>query len=338
MAQQNYQTFTIADALAPRPPVIQLVQGIVQAGSLNIWYGYPGSLKSMLVMDLCMAVATGQAWLQAMPNSGKQAGIKTQQTAVLWIDLDNGNEITGNRIAALARSYKASTLTPFYWMSYPTPTIQAIKMSSIASLYSHITSKIPVQPGLIVIDTLLRAAHVKDENSSEMDTVLNNIHKLAEDLGAAINLISHSNKMNMGRAGNALRGHSSIEGGVDTVYNVKREEHCDVLEVENQKARRKPVPTFSAKWTYTQDIDGESLYEARFFHEGNAPTKQQVTQMGLMAKITDALSNGPLNKSALYACVGGNRPNFESVLDQMLKDGNVIKKPGKFNSDIYDVP
>jgi hypothetical protein len=335
----NYETFTLADALAPHPPIIQLVKGIIPAASITIFYGYPGSLKSSLVMDLAMAIATGQNWLPSMPNSLVSIpGILTKKAPVLWIDLDNGTEVTSNRIAAFSRGYNAPLYTPFYWMSYPTPAIQASKSNSIASLSSHIANNIPELPELIVIDTLLRAAHVKDENSSEMDTVLNNIHKMAEDLKAAIIMISHSNKVNNGRGGNGLRGHSSIEGGVDAVYQVKRDEHSDLVVVENQKARRKPKDPFSARWTFTLDIDQESLQVARFYHEGNQPTKQQTNMANLCQKILDVLSTkGKMNKSELYAEVGGNRQTYLDALDQLIQSKKITKKPGFYkNVSLYE--
>jgi hypothetical protein len=336
----NYQHFTIADALAPKQRPVMLVEKLLPAGSVSIFYGYPGSLKSALIMDLTMAVATGKPYLPSMPNSGgKFPGYKTTQAPVLWIDLDNGLEVTGERVAAFARTYQADPTTPYMYMSYPSPSIQASRASSINSLTSHIFNNLPQRPGLIVLDTLLRAAHVKDENSSEMDTVLNNLHKMAEDLKCTLIMISHSKKENYGRAGNGLRGHSSIEGGVDYVFYVKRENHSDVIEIENQKARRKPIDPFSAKWTYLNDIDGETLCEARFYFEPTIATnKHEVAILEICRKIVETIEdNGSMTKSDLFNRVKGNRQNFEEALQKAVKDGKVKSKPGAYNSTIYDV-
>jgi hypothetical protein len=336
----NYETFTIKDALTPRPKTPQLVKGIIPAGSVSIWYGYPGSLKSALVMDMAMAVATGQPWLPAMPNSGVVSpGFPTMQAPVLWIDIDNGYEVTAERVAAFARAYKAPPDTPFYFMSYPTPSVQASRAASIASLEAHILS-LPQSPRLMVLDTLLRAAHVKDENSSEMDTVMNNLHKMAEDIASALMMVSHSKKENNGRAGNGLRGHSSIEGGVDSVFNVKRENKSDVIQIENQKARRKPTEDFSARWTYQLDVDQESLYEARFWFEpSQTMSKQQATILNLCQKIVDNLTtNGAMNQSDLYSRIKGDRTNFNTALSKLVQDGSIVTKAGSYNSTLYQVP
>jgi hypothetical protein len=224
-------------------------------------------------------------------------------------------------------------------MAYPSPTIAMVQPKSAAGLEAHIRSLNPL-PELIVIDTLLRAAHVKDENSSEMDTVLNNIHKMGQDLKAASILISHSKKETVSRSGNNLRGHSSIEGGVDAVFYVKREEHKDTVEVENQKARRKPINKFTAKWTYLTDpMDNESLSVARFWHTDNLPTKAQVTMTNLEKKILDILStNGRTNTTDLFNAIGGYRINFNNTLNKMTKDGKVIQSSGAYNAVFYEIP
>jgi hypothetical protein len=339
----NYETFSLADALKPRPKQPMLVESILPAGSISIWYGYPGSLKSALVMDMCMAIATGKNWIPGMPNSvsnGHAApGYKTTQVPVLWIDMDNGFEITAERVAAFSRTYRAPVATPFYFMSYPTPALQAVSLRSVAGLQAHIMNNMAYPPGIMVVDTLLRAAHVKDENASEMDTVLNNLHKLAEDLKTALVMISHSKKENSGRAGNGLRGHSSIEGGVDYVFQVKRDDHSDIVEIENQKARRRPIDPFSVRWTYMNDIDGEALQEARFYFNGKTSTmtKQQATILSLCAKIVDELNKGkPMNNSELFKAVGGNRANYDEALKKTIADKVVSMKAGPYNAFIYE--
>lgn len=195
-------------------------------------------------------------------------------------------------------------------------------------------------PEFIVIDTLLRAASVKDENSSEMDNVLNNIHKLAEDLKCTLIMISHSKKENYGRAGNSLRGHSSIEGGVDAVFYVKRELHSDIVDVENQKARRKPVEPFSVRFTYESDPISDELTTARFYGEsaGPKPSKTQQTIVDTGKKIIETIEDyGPMNKKDLFSKVGGYRQNFNDALSKALTNGTIISKSGPYNSNIYDV-
>jgi hypothetical protein len=331
-----YVIKSYADALILKPRIGYLVDKVLQAGSVSIWYGYPGSLKSNLVMDMAMAIAMGKPWLPSMPPDKSSTGQNTVQTPVIWIDIDNGEDVVEERMRAFGSVYGADASTPFFYMPYPD--IRAISGKYMTDLTSFIASTGLVRP-LIVLDTLLRAARVKDENSSEMDTVMYNIRKLAEDLKATLALISHSNKVNAGRAGNSLRGHSSIEGGVDSVFRVSRDGNSDIIEVTNEKARRKPVDAFAARWTYDSDPVSDELIQARFYRATAVKVnKQQQATNAIMANIRDLLiAEGKMNKSELYSRIRGNRPNFENALSQAVKDGHIIEIPGLFhNSKVYD--
>lgn len=325
-----------ADALVPKPKIGYLVDHVLQAGSLSIWYGYPGSLKSNLVLDMALAIATGQSWLPARPGSTDTfAGYAVVQTPVIWIDIDNGEDVIEERIKAFGTVYGADASTSFFYMPYPI--IRAVSAKSMTDLTDFI-----FQTGLrrpfIILDTLLRAAKVKDENSSEMDTVMYNIHKLAEDLKATLAMISHSNKVNTGRAGNALRGHSSIEGGVDYVFRIRREGNSDTIDVENEKARRKPIDPFSAQWTYNADPSSDELLQARFYHsDGTKINKQQQTINKIAAQILDCLEqNGKMNKSTLFKQIRGDRTIFQNALDQLLKTQKITSQVNIYNSIIFE--
>lgn len=332
----SYAIKSYADALIPKPKVGYLVDKVLAQGSVSIWYGYPGSLKSLLVMDMAMATALGVPWLPDMPPNTKVLGRSTVQVPVIWIDIDNGEDVVTERMRALGSVYGAPNSAPFFYMPYPS--IRAVNERAMNDLTTFISATGLVKP-FIIIDTLLRAARVKDENSSEMDTVMYNLRKMAEVLDATMALISHSNKVNAGRAGNALRGHSSIEGGVDYVFRVKRDGHSDVVEVENEKARRKPIETFSAQWTYTVDPVSDELETARFYNSASVQVnKQQQVLDAMTDQIIDALKTyGKSNKTILYSYVGGFRGNFNAALYQAVKDGKIFETSGVYNAKYYDL-
>lgn len=333
----TYKVYTLNDALAPRPKRNYLIDKILLERSFTAFYGYPGSLKSSIVLDMAMAVSTGNNFLPSMPGATNIfAGYKTFQVPVFWIDIDNGEDVSAERIAAFATTYKAPANTPFYWMSYPDPSVIASNTGSMNKITSFLLNS-AYKPGWIIVDTLLRVAGVKDENSSQMDLVMGNLHKLAVDLRSALTVISHSRKEKTGRAGNGLRGHSSIEGGLDAVFYVDREEKSDIITIENHKSRRKPIDDFSARWTYINDPINDDLLEARFYHETvSRISKQQATILNLCQQIVDELKqSGELNKTNLYKSIGGNYSNFENALRRTVDDGLVIEKVGTRNAKLY---
>ncbi len=334
----NYPFKSYADALAPKPRIGYIVDGIIPAKSMTIWYGYPGSLKSMVVLDLAMAVAMGKPFLPSTPRQTPiLSGRTTQQRPVVWLDVDTGEYLLEQRLVAVGSVYGAAIDTPFYYMSYPTVRGASSKsMAALTMFLENALSMAGMSSPLIVSDTLLRMAQVRDENSSEMDTVMYNLRKMNEDLDATMVLVSHANKMNhSGRAGNALRGHSSIEGGVDSVFRVKREDNSDIIEIENEKARQKPVETFSARFTYTSDPVNDELLSFRFYHvETQTPAnKAQSRREELIDKIYDYLAtNGITNYSTLFSAIKGKRVYFEDALNEAIKNGTVKETKGFKNA------
>src|SRR5690606_12673875 len=100
---QRWNIRTLTDAYRPRPPVEYLVEGLFPTPSLNIVYGSPGTLKSMVLADMCICVAAGLPWLMPITtNQGNTFGVT--QAPILWIDLDNGARRSDERFEALARS------------------------------------------------------------------------------------------------------------------------------------------------------------------------------------------------------------------------------------------
>jgi RecA-family ATPase len=65
-----------SDALQPLPPVDWIVEGLISAGSVNIFYGEGGSKKTWALLDMGVCVATGAQWLD----------FKTIKNHVLIID------------------------------------------------------------------------------------------------------------------------------------------------------------------------------------------------------------------------------------------------------------
>jgi len=103
----RWPLFSMADAYEERPPRTYLVDGLLPCPSLSIVYGGPGSLKSMLLADMALCIATGQQWLQAPEGRRNQHGavtFNTTQAGVFWIDFDNGIMRTHERFDAFGKA------------------------------------------------------------------------------------------------------------------------------------------------------------------------------------------------------------------------------------------
>ncbi len=292
----TWQFRTLKDAYQPRPPLEFAIDQILMMPSLNIVYGPPGSLKSMLLADACLCVALGCLWLDGLLDATQ--GIKTQQMPVMWLDFDNGARRTDERFDALGRARNAPESTELAYVSMPTPWLDCTNTGMVANLIDTIKD---VGARFVVLDNLGVISGNADENTVEMVQVMQNLRMLAEYTGATVNVIHHQRKGNGNtsgsRQGDSLRGHSSIEAAIDLALQIEREPNSSSIEIKATKSRGFDVRPFSAVWTYTHKPGTTELAEARFY---GMQSTDDSSDYAIEDAIMDALCcEGDLNQSAI---------------------------------------
>lgn len=323
LPQDHWQLETAEDALKPQPPVEWLVSNTVEAGSISIWFGAPGSMKSLILADLCINVATGGRFLRDVTQAG---GMPVIAAPFLWVDFDNGKRRTRERFGAFTRTYSALG-APFFYTSMPDGGFDAGNTQHVADMAGRmIANGIRV----LVIDNLITVSGGRKENEAEMQIVMDGIKWLREETGAAIILIHHQTKQGGGRAsgrkGESLRGHSCIEAACDSVWYVERDgEQGDNLSVIPTKVRGAPVNPFGAKFTFESNPD-KSLRLARFFGNEVTPPAQK-RENGIKAKILAALkAGGKMSGAAIKKSVGGRGADIDGVLFDLVKHGDIASE------------
>lgn len=239
----GWKFFTLADAYQARPPLQYVADGLLPLPSLSIVYGAPGSLKSMLLLDLALCVAAGKPWLPPLPGLDVDTTRPTTASPVAWLDFDNGKRTTHDRVEAIGRGHDLPTTTPFFYTSLPSPWLDTSEPGSVDDLTRRI---LDLGAKMVIIDCLGVVLGKADENSPEMSRVMGNLRQMAETTGAAVVTIHHQRKStgNSSRAGDALRGHSSIEASLDLALSVDREDGSDNVRVKSTKSRNVPVTPF----------------------------------------------------------------------------------------------
>jgi Bifunctional DNA primase/polymerase, N-terminal/AAA domain len=327
-----WPAFTLRDAFAPREPLVWIVDNIISAGSLTMWYGSPGTLKSMLLTDLAICVATGAHWLARSGNA--LSGIPTSPVAVMWLDFDNGQRRTHERMAALARARKVSDAAPITYYSMPRPRLAAGDSESVHALLARIVNR---NVGLVIIDNLGKIAGDADENSADMQEPMDGLRWLAEN-GAAVVVIHHQRKSNgLGniRAGETLRGHGSIEAALDLAMLVTRDD--EEVTITPTKTRGQNISELTAVFAFENDANHE-LTTARFWPVDKAAAEAE-EQKSLRQLIIEVLGKlGPLGANEVYQQVGGNRNHVLDVLRQMNLEKVIAKKAGPRNTTLVSLP
>ena len=296
--------FTLADTFTPREPVKYVIDAILPEGSLSMLYGAPGSLKSMLALDMLVCIAAGKPWLSPSQN-GEGQGMATERSAVLFVDFDSGKRIVMERMEAIARGHGITNPAglPFYAESMELPWLLAPERSSVDAFARDMRAQ---SVRACVIDNFGVITGGVDENSSEMATVMGNLRWLAESTGAAVVVIHHPRKGDTkgnSNAGDSLRGHGSILAALDLALLVEREQGSRIVAVRSVKARSVPVAPFVANWTYTHKAGTKELATGQFYG---------------MGEDTDSRSDGSITR-AIVAAVTGKPMNQSQLVDEVCK-------------------
>jgi len=336
----SWKRLTWSDIFAPRAPVERVVAGLLRRGSISIWYGAPGTQKSLLIADLCYCVSSGTRWLR---NADGVGGFDVLRSAAAWLDLDNGETLTRERFEAVARGYgsdaeTASKLEQLHTWPLPLPLPSGADTALMLELAEYCQRK---GIAILVIDNLQRISAGLDERTNEVDTVMANMRMIAERANLAVVLIHHAvkNAGERSRKGDALRGHSSIEAAVDLAMMITREANDSPIRIHCTKARGDMPRPITARLHYTQHANGD-LATARFYSERIETLNDQVR-----AAIIDAVhSTNGITSSALEAAVleqfpdtRGARSAIRSAIAALHAGGQITPKRGERNATHWHI-
>ena len=335
----GWRWLTLQDAYSERPPREYIVEKLLPIPSLTAIYGAPGGLKTMMVMDMAMAIIAGHPFLDPLPGMDRVSPFVTAPAPVMWIDVDNGERRSLDRMKALAQARGIPEDGPFYFVSFPTPPFVASKLDSVDFI---IENAIAGEVRLVVFDNLGTISGGADENSAQMVEVMSGLRQIAERANCAVVVIHHRNKGSAigtgGRKGNALRGHSSIEGALDLALLVDREEGEDVITIESTKTRDIPVWPFEAMWTYQQDEQGE-LIGGRFYGLGrpekddeSRPANERAYEY-IIISLEDNTSQTDIVALCKAAKIGRNAAL--TALEQLERDKLAEVTRGERNAKMY---
>ena len=252
---------TLHDARIPRAPTEYIVDKYLATHTLNILYGAPGSLKSMIALSIGLCVVGGLPWLPGLFGGDKGAAVI--KSPVIWIDMDNGTRRTDERVDAMSKAMKLPDDAPFYYISMPTPSLIATDVQSMGLLHDEIDR---LGARMVVIDNLGLVTGTVEENSAEMGQVMKNFRWLAEETGTAFLILHHQRKggANGSRAGDALRGHSSIEAALDLALHAVREANTNQVSLRSTKTRGVDVPNAVMEFSYEHVAGTNDLSDAYF--------------------------------------------------------------------------
>ena len=190
------------DAVARSKPIGWRIKGVLPDTGLAALYGPSGSGKSFLAIDLAMCVADGRDWF----------GRKTKGCPVVYVCLE-GDSGLSNRVAAYRINHGTTGEVMFV-----TQSVDLQNQTDAPDLAKAINQGYSGN-GIVVIDTLNRAAPGIDENSSaDMGRILAMVKALQQAIGGLVLLVHHTGKDST----KGMRGHSSLFAALDAAIEVIR--------------------------------------------------------------------------------------------------------------------
>lgn len=206
MSASGKFNLTSAENFPDMPDMEWLIENVLPSKGLASIFGPSGVGKSFICLDLGAAVASGMDWF----------GHQTKQSPVVYVALE-GQAGIRRRVAAWAKHREAAYPNN---VKFVFDSLALNKEEDTHSLAGIINVHNPEGTGLIIIDTLNRAAPGADENSSaEMGRLIAGASALQSITDCLVLLVHHPGK----DGSRGLRGHSSLYAALDAVVEVNRD-------------------------------------------------------------------------------------------------------------------
>ncbi len=338
----SWQTYDLAQIWNDPDPIFEFLAGsVAMRPSVNLWYGAPGSFKTLLLQDLALCISAKSTWLDPKPGDNVTPMEIAQNYPILWIDQDSGETVIRNRFKALAKGHGVMPkLGDISWLSCPVPPINLwggsnsrTAKDALTSQYTILALAASMNAGFVGIDNLGAISGGADENSRDMLDVLTAVRQIAEWTNTSVNLVHHANKKG-DRSQYGVRGHTSIIQSVDYAFEVTRDGIDDIATITCTKSRHIPVEPFSLLWTY-ENI-GNRLEKARFF--GIEP---DVSSNPLQAAIdvihrhfTDGMNQANI-VNMVQQHISVSRHKVRSAIRTLERKGELDSTVGPKNSIVY---
>lgn len=205
-----------AGELMRTEPIRWRIKGVIPEQGIGAIFGPSGSAKTFLALDMAMHLAGGAHWF----------GYRVRHCPVVYVCLEGE---AGLSIRLKAYCERRGSVPE--GVDFINQAVNLLDNKDLRDLVIAVQARY-AGGGIVVIDTLNRAAPGMDENSSaEMGRVIAAAKLIQQAVGGLVLFVHHTGK----DASKGLRGHSSLHAALDAAIEVSRS--GDVREWSVAKAK-----------------------------------------------------------------------------------------------------
>lgn len=314
-----------------------LIYGLYQQDSLGMIFGDGGSGKTYLAIHQAVHLACGLPWLsQDYPSTEPKRVLYfvsegRRQFFFRLLAAVNGMGQHRHDVAEIKQLVNQNML-----IATDVPQLYADNASlSVDSYLDYWRAEGRPPIDLVTIDTLHRAAVGSNENSEQdANLILESCRRLGREIGAAVQLIHHSNK-----AG-GYRGSTAYRNDIDSAVKVEgkdREPRTVIIDKERDCPPDGPVA--GSRFTQKFYIDPET--KSSFVTVGPevlSVVRQGSRKLEVKAKIEQVLAKHPTGlttNQVVKLVAGSSKPTVTNALKEMTSENRIICEPGSNRSIIY---
>ena len=233
MPENNYALRNDEYAIRPQPPIDYIIGNLITNSSLNVFYGEAGSKKTYSALSMAVAVANGKEWL----------GFDTKKAPVLIIDEESGEKRLSRRLNETMKGMDCESSGQLYFIS-----LAGFKLDNkedVRTIESEINK---LGAKLVIFDALADIMDGDENSKKDVQPVMNNLRKIADNTDSSIILIHHANKSG------GYRGSTAIKASSDLMIQVSSDLDDSVISFKTEKNRDGTYISWSAEATWEDDI------------------------------------------------------------------------------------
>ena len=296
--------------LEDRPRARQwMVDTLWSEQAVGIVGGEPKCGKSLLALDLAVAVATGVPCLRHYRPTGSG-------TVLLFAAEDAGHRVR-KRLQGIARA----AATPFDELDIAVIDVPTLRLDQRADRQRLQETVERIAPRLLILDPLVRL-HSVDENAvAEVAPILGFLRELQRRFETAVLLVHHSRKSGGSRPGQALRGSSELHAWGDSNLYLRRRDKKIVMTVEHRDARG----LNDIELELVDDGHGPALRLHEEAADEDRPEPATVEQRILRAI---AQAETPLSKAQIRSRAAARNASVVAAIERLIQEGRIERAPG----------